>query len=375
MWDTRAAEQNLDLRPILEEHSVEYIENDTHFIIKKCPNCNGRNKFYIDKGNKKWVCFKCVKTNDFTNKDGRGNIQTFLRDHLGYSWDQIKKLLREGEVKHYTDEDMFTRVRKEDTSTEELESIFLPSSFYRLTGEVKNIFSHREAYQYLISRKVTDVNVIEQFDLRYCHEMKRVIFPVYLDKHQIVGWQGRDVTDRWKHDQYKCNNHQCSLIYKWYFKGEEHVPEKCPECHELLEANHYPKSRNSKNFPKTELFFNQHNIDWSSPVVLVEGPFDCINVENSIALLGKVVSKRQLNILLNNRCRSIRLYLDGDEAGRLSTSQIINTLSPFVEDLQVVPLADGQDPGSFSRAANAERIMNTSMGPEEWLAAYGSGQP
>jgi hypothetical protein len=368
-WN-KEAEQNLDLRPILEDNSIDFIENDTHFILKTCANCNGRNKFYIDKLTKMWVCFKCVKTNDFTNKEGRGNIQAFLKNFLGFSWDQIQKLLREGEVKHYVDEDMFTRPKMEAASAKGLEAMVLPDSFYTLTGQKSNIASFMEAYKYLVSRHITDMQVVRQFDLRYSYDMKRIIFPVYLDKHTIVGWQGRDITTRWKHDHPKCNNHECSLVYKWYYVGEENAPSLCPECKGPLEANHYPKSRNSKNFPKVELFFNQQNIDWSSTVTLVEGPFDCINVENSIALLGKVISKRQLGILLENRCNSLRLYLDGDEAGRFSTAHAIDTLSPFVDDLKIVPLKDGEDPGSFNRAANRDRIINTCLRPEEWQTAY-----
>ena len=61
MWN-KAFEIDFDIENVLKSYEVSYIETATHFIMKNCPNCSGRNKLYLDKREKFWVCFKCVKT-------------------------------------------------------------------------------------------------------------------------------------------------------------------------------------------------------------------------------------------------------------------------------------------------------------------------
>lgn len=366
-WD-KQLEINFDLKQVLDSYEIKYVETSTHYILDQCPQCHGKRKFYVDKKEKFWVCFKCVKTNDFTVKDGRGNLQTFLKGVVGLTWQEVKKLLATGQVRHYTDEDMFPREIKQEEK-QEVEEINLPSHFEPLLCTVEDIRIKKEAYKYLMDRHIASAEVIKQFGLLYSQPMKRVIFPIYETKTKLVGWQARDVTERWKNDHKKCNTHECESVNKWYFLGEEQAPDKCPSCKETLELNNYPKSRNSKNFPKTELFFNQQNVDWSQPISIVEGPFDCINTPNSMALLGKVLSKKQLNILLS-KAKSVVIYLDGDQAGRFSTEQLIHSLSPFFDDLKVCPLEDGQDPGMFSRQTNQHRLSTLSVPASSWLADH-----
>jgi hypothetical protein len=364
MWN-KQFEINFDLKTVIDNYSVSYIETSTHYILKTCPNCSGKNKLYVDKKEKFWVCFKCVKTNDFTVKTGRGNLQSFL-SLIGLSPMEIKQVLKDGELKQYTDEDMFTSPKAEESKFKDPDELYLPDHFEPLDGTIHSVRRHLEAYRYLASRHVTDMSVIRSHDLRYSEPMKRVIFPVYQNSYKLVGWQGRDITARWKQEQFKCTNFECDTGNKWYFVGEEAIPQKCPTCGLSLEACHYPKSRNSKNFPKVELFYNQHNIDWSQRVVIVEGPFDSINTTNSIALLGKVLSSQQLNILISN-AKDIVLYLDGDEAGWFSTEQLIYTLQPIFDSLKVCPCPPGLDPGSNTREGNDHYIRDRSIAPDDWL--------
>lgn len=366
MWVSREFEQQLDFQKILDEYGVAYTHNHTHFVLKKCPFCDGRNKFFIDKRNKKWVCFKCVKTDDFSNKEGRGNLITFLRKVLNLSEIEIRSIIKDGEAVHFTDPDMFFRassVQKEEKH--KLESMVLPSSFIQLDCTVDSLRQHIEAYRYLMSRHVTDANIIRSFDIRYNPHHKRIIFPIYSDRFTIVGWQARDITDRWKKDHPKCPNQECELRSKYYFIGEEIAPTNCPKCGSALENEMYPKSRNSTNFPKTLMFFNQHHVDWDSTVAIVEGPFDCINTPNSIAMLGKALSKEQLNILLE-KAKKLVIYLDGDEAGKFSTAATAKLLAPFFSDLKVYPWVQELDPGSFSRQGNIANLSHA-ISAEEWL--------
>jgi hypothetical protein len=81
---------------------------------------------------------------------------------------------------------------------------------------------------------------------------------------------------------------------------------------------------NSRN-KKTEIIFNEINIDWSRELTLVEGPFDLFKVnQNATCLLGSKLSKNSLLFrkIIENKT-SILLALDpdmGSESHNIATS-------------------------------------------------------
>lgn len=369
MFISREFERQLDLRKVLNQYNVQFVENESHIILKKCPTCGGRNKFMIDRSSKKWVCFKCVETDNFANKHGRGNLLTLMRDVMNLSREEIQAIVKDGEAIHFTDPDMFFRESMVEKPQEKLlQQIVLPSSFFKMDATPESVRLFPQAYKYTLNRHIQDPRIYRAFDLRFDPTRMRVIFPIYLDAMTIVGWQGRDITDRWKQDHPRCSNIDCPLKSKYYFIGEEVAPINCPGCGEVLEKAHYPKSHNSSNFPKSNLFFNQHAVDWSKPVAIVEGPFDCINTPNSIGMLGKTISREQLNIIIQ-RAKDIILYLDGDEAGVFSTAAAAKLLKPFVNSLKVAPLDPGLDPGTFHRERNSANL-SAAIDSDEWLRLH-----
>jgi DNA primase len=64
--------------------------------------------------------------------------------------------------------------------------------------------------------------------------------------------------------------------------------------------------------PKDEIIFNESLIDWEKDVYLVEGAFDSFFLENSIVMLGKVMSKLLFETLYNNAKGNIIICTDGD---------------------------------------------------------------
>jgi DNA primase len=62
---------------------------------------------------------------------------------------------------------------------------------------------------------------------------------------------------------------------------------------------------------KEDLIFNEHLLDWTKPIYIVEGAFDSIFVPNSIPLLGKFVSEFVFNKIYDNATQ-ITVLLDGD---------------------------------------------------------------
>ena len=362
----------VNLQKILKDNDIEFHENRTHIILKNCPHCDGRDKLFIQKSNHLWQCFKCKgEGNEETRK---GNLWHILKNIVGWDSVQIKTFLKDGEAIQYVpteipfydpSQTVESENKIEEEASNKISVMTLPSNFFPLDCSIESMRRFPEAYKYLFSRKVTSKSIIQAFDLRYDAARKRLVFPAYIDKDTLVGYQGRDITNRWKSEHPKCSNFQCKLFQHFYFVGERVAPDICPECGGKIEPMFYPKSINSKNFPKTEFFFNQQNVDWTKPVSLVEGPFDCINTPNSIGLLGKFLSDTQFSILKDNIKSKLILFLDGDSSGTESIKDIYYKIGLFIDDLAVCPLDDQDDPGSHSIQENSIKL-NTCVNIMEW---------
>ena len=89
-----------------------------------------------------------------------------------------------------------------------------------------------------------------------------------------------------------------------------------------------PKYRNA--FKKSDYLYNLYRAKEYRKVIVVEGPMDVIKghingYPNCVALLGKVASKRQVQLLLRH-FTDIVLALDADMAGRTGVDDLITKL-------------------------------------------------
>jgi len=364
-------EDNFDLRQILDDEGFDYKENGTHFVLCECPICYKKDKLFIDKKSKLWICYACVKTNEVDeNKEGRGNLWTLFLT-LGFDELQTKQLFKGKKWQRYTDDFDFEKMRwdsyeqENEGHSKEIVPYQLPKWLLYLDRSEEQIRRFPEVYLYLWSRFVRTKDQYQRFLLYYDTYQKRIVFPAITRNFICVGSQSRDITNRCNEDHPKCPNPDCELRYHYYFKGEEEAPEFCPNCNSKLEDTFYSKSLNTRNFPKTEFFYNEQNIDWTKPVVLVEGPFDSTNVDNSMAFLGKVLSDTQFNILIEKNPPLIIIYLDGDSAGDYSSQEIYNQLRAFFE-VKIVFSENKDDPGSFSLEENKKKV-DSACQPDEWF--------
>ena len=372
--DNNEFERQFDLKSILDEEGIKYRENSKHYFLDECPTCGGKDKLNVDKKSKLWVCWSCVQTDQFDeNKHGRGNLWTFLQ-LIGFDVQQIRKMLKGRKFFKYTGDFQFasiTNIHEEinDDRTKEIVPITIPKWLVYLDRTEDNIIQFKEAYDYLWKRHVRTKEQFQNFLLYYNPMQKRIVFPAITKDHQCIGLQSRDITERHKDKHPKCTNKECDMRFYYYFKGEEEDPKVCWSCGEPLEETFYPKSLNTQNFAKTEFFYNEQNINWTKPVVLVEGPFDAINVHNSMAFLGKMLSDTQFNILFEKSPPEIVLYMDGDTAGDDATKAIYKQLRGLIKVTMVYSEAT-DDPGSHDLKHNAERVEKR-LEPMEWFTRKG----
>jgi hypothetical protein len=116
-----------------------------------------------------------------------------------------------------------------------------------------------------------------------------------------------------------------------------------------IDKNKKPKYDNPHVDHRT-VIFNEVNINWAQPLVLVEGPFDMTKCpENTTALLGSDFSEQHElfnRILLHNT--SILLAMDGD-MWDTKIPKIYKRLIEYNLDVKVVDVRPWGDPGNMSK--------------------------
>ncbi len=105
-----------------------------------------------------------------------------------------------------------------------------------------------------------------------------------------------------------------------------------------------------KGFYKSRLVFNLHRvlkrIGADDPVIVVEGFFDCMKVEQAgfpaLGLLGSSLSAEQEELIASHFNRVVLMF-DGDDAGRSAAADALTRLSQRLF-VRVVSLGDGVQP-------------------------------
>jgi 5S rRNA maturation endonuclease (ribonuclease M5) len=116
-------------------------------------------------------------------------------------------------------------------------------------------------------------------------------------------------------------------------------------------------------FRKSQVVFNlQHAMQEAAQcAIVVEGFFDCLRVHqagyrNVVALMGVSLSEMQEKILLE-RFPQLVLMLDGDEAGRRASQQLVGRLAGKVA-VAVTEMASGRQPDQLS-SEEVQRVLQT----------------
>ena len=111
-----------------------------------------------------------------------------------------------------------------------------------------------------------------------------------------------------------------------------------------------PKYKLPTGFKKSGVLFNLFRAAGDHTVIVVEGFFDCVKVDqagfrNVVALMGSSLSARQEELL--HKCSDVVLLLDGDDAGREGAKEIAARLV-FSHFVRVISLKDGVQPDQLS---------------------------
>jgi DNA primase len=196
---------------------------------------------------------------------------------------------------------------------EERQTIELPDEFVSLCNKHLPIKS-KEPLQYLRGRGISKRDILK-WKMGFCHKGKyagRIIIPSF-------------------NDEGDCN----------YFIARSYVGH-------FRRYLNPPCGRN--------IIFNELNMDWDEPVVLVEGVFDAIVAgDNAIPILGSTLredSKLFQAIAIHDTPVYVALDADAEKKSRW----IINSLMKYDLEIKKLNIGSYEDIGSMSKAVFKQKI-------------------
>jgi transcription elongation factor Elf1 len=245
-----------------------------HLLVTLINSVLGRGK-QTSRGNYAYHCPFCkhskpkLEVNFTENKKGHNPWHCWVCNTRGKT---IPNLLKK--VEAYDKIDEAKKLIPQGSFVEEVihkQSLSLPKEYTPFIDKPSSLMA-RHAIAYLKSRGVTIEDMIK-YHMGYCEEgeyQNMIIIPSYDDNGSLN-----------------------------YFTARS------------FEKDPYRKYKNpsvSRNIVPFEMFIN-----WSSPLVLCEGPFDAIAIKrNAIPLLGKNIQTNLMKKIVSSKVEKIYIALDSD---------------------------------------------------------------
>lgn len=223
--------------------------------IKGLDEGDGKGNLEVNYIRSVYKCWSCAETHDT-----HGSIYKLIKKH--------------GTKKHLKLYELIKPDTEEYNQFQPKKEIQLPKefiSFLNVTAGFKMTHFYRQAYGYLKSRNIGE-DLIKKYNIGFCYEgnyQYRIIIPSYDERGKVNYFIARSYLSRPK------------MKYK------------------------------NPDIPKETVIWNEHLIDWSRNVYLVEGVFDSIFLNNSIPMLGKYISDLLFNKVYDN-AKEVTIVLDGD---------------------------------------------------------------
>lgn len=256
--------------------------NTEHYY--HCPFCHHYNpKLAVNVQKGKWQCWKC---------GARGGRLLSLLRKLDVPRDIVQRLatLLAEEIPH--------------AKTDQTQAILALPAEYRPLWEPSRLIEYRNAMRYLQNRGIVLADIL-RYQIGYCSEgmyANRVIVPSYEANGALNYFIGRD------------------------YYG--------------VSSLKYMNPRVSKNIVGFE-----NQINWNYPIVICEGVFDAMAIRrNAVPLLGKTLSKKLQEKIIQQKGMDIYLALDDD-----ALKETIKLTERFMNEGMNVYLVDlcGKDPSDI----------------------------
>ena len=208
----------------------------------------------------------------------------------------------------------------------------------------------------------------EVLSLGFPEDAKLVLRSKDPDARAIVRYlKGRGMTTqdiyRWR----VCFSSRFPFIRKAIFPSHDALGELNYYVSRSIDNSVY-KYTNAK-IPKSSIVFNEIDIDWSQPVILVEGVFDAVKCpDNTVPVLGSSLPKKSklYNILSKNRSTVIVAF---DSDAETKAHKVCRSLSQSGCNVYKVSVSGG-DLGSKTRDAVIESLRGTKKWSDDSMISH-----
>jgi DNA primase len=272
-------------------------------LLFKCPFCDHHKKKLSL--NIKMNVFKCWVC------DSKGGLKylvsRFASKDDKYQWSLLTQSIDMAEPETFF----------EDKQAEAEQTVELPEEFICLANKSLP-YSAKEARLYLSNRGMSKEDIV-YYKIGYCREGKyknRIIFPSFNTAGDCNYFIARSYSGDW-------------LKYK-----------KPP-------------------VPSNKIIFNDLLIDWTKPIVLVEGVFDAIKSRNSIPVLGSTldVNSKLFQKLVTHQPK---IYLGFDQDALKKTYKVVSNLLQHGLEVYNINTSEIEDIGSISKR-KVKELIETSV--------------
>jgi hypothetical protein len=307
--------QNILLR-IFKEYEIEYWTKGKNVSFQsiniQCPFCEDHSNhcgiFYNDMT---YHCWRC---------SAKGPVVYLFQKLFRIPKYKAKEILGAGEVDFKTDVGSQIEALFEDQDFLEEnkiveQTVVLPPYAEAISKNTK----YSLLYRYLKRRNISLETVIKAG----CHvcqvgpSMSRMVIPIR-EQGKLVAYQAADLT------------------------GKAEIK--------------YQTSKNKIN----EYIYNYDAIKRKGSMILTEGILDCWRVKNNaVAHFGTSLTKKQQRLIINKELENLLFCWDGDAYWK--AVEEADYFMPFVPNVKVIALPDGEDPDSLGYN-NIWKLINKEIG-------------
>lgn len=302
--------------------SFENSGKEKLFICPFCPSSDqdGKKKFSINIEKNACKCWRCSVSYNRLSR---------LIKRLG-TYEQYKEFCAiDGQVVLTENLDL-SHIFDEQVIAEEKIDINIPKEFISLSDSSKYDYEPRK---YLQERGLSERDILT-YRIGYCLSGEfdhRILFPSFDQDGRLNYLLGRDYTDSGR---------------KKYWNA---------------------------SLSASRIVFNELDVDWDEPIVLVEGVFDAIKAGfNAIPLLGSTLDKKSklfYEIIKNDSI----VYLALDPDARVKQLKICKNLLRYGVEVYIIDVNRYKDVGEMDRDEFNECKGNALMVNEEYLLKYELG--
>lgn len=299
MTSLHVATLTFDVGSFLRNRAGAEIYELTDEVNLDCIFCHSKQKMYVNKERKKWICHKCGE---------RGDLVDLVESVLQSTTLEAIKFIKDNRSRTLLD--LGFKEAEEIVGPE----ITLPPLFKKLSFPETD--ENRKYWRYLKKRGVLASTALD-YKLGYVAQgtyRRRIVIPVYwFDK--LVTWVARSLSN------------------------------------DVAKTKLTPKDNEQSSY-----LLNLDRLRGREHVVLVEGPFDMLKIPDlAVASFGKRISRQQVALLTHAGAKRITVAYDSD-----ALQETWRTAAMLSErfDVQIAELPPGEDPGSLPDVVTRDLIRH-----------------